>query len=138
MRTGELVFVDSGAWIALALTEDPLHSRALEAWRMLTDSGAHLRTSVPILLETFTFLERNAHREVALAWKDSLAEVMEASPLECRAADLEAAWAYFERQDLHKLSAVDATSFALMKREKIRLAFAFDHHFGSVGFRLVG
>jgi predicted nucleic acid-binding protein len=31
-----------------------------------------------------------------------------------------------------------ATSFVLMAREKIRLAFAFDHHFASVGFRLVG
>ena len=28
MRAGEAVFVDSGAWIALALTRDPLHGRA--------------------------------------------------------------------------------------------------------------
>jgi predicted nucleic acid-binding protein len=39
--------------------------------------------------------------------------------------------------DLHKLSAVDATSFAIMKRERIRLAYAFDHHFAAAGFRLV-
>jgi predicted nucleic acid-binding protein len=35
------------------------------------------------------------------------------------------------------LSAVDATSFAIMKRARIRLACAFDHHFAVVGFRLV-
>lgn len=138
MRSAEQVFVDTGAWIALALTRDPFHARALEAWQMLLDAGARLRTSVPVVLETFTFLDRNTHRDVALAWQESLAEVLAAKPLECRAADLEEAWPYFRRADLHKLSAVDATSFVLMKREKIRVAFAFDHHFGSVGFRLVG
>jgi predicted nucleic acid-binding protein len=44
---------------------------------------------------------------------------------------------YFRRADLHKLSAVDATSFAIMKRVGIRLAYAFDRHFAMAGFRLV-
>jgi len=43
----------------------------------------------------------------------------------------------FSTADLHKLSAVDATSFAIMKRARIRLAYAFDHHFAVVGFSLV-
>jgi predicted nucleic acid-binding protein len=51
--------------------------------------------------------------------------------------DLEQAWDYFRRADLRKLSAVDATSFAIMRRARIRVAFAFDHHFATVGFRLV-
>jgi predicted nucleic acid-binding protein len=50
---------------------------------------------------------------------------------------LEQAWEYFRRTNLHKLSAADATSFAIMKRERIRLAYAFDHHFAAAGFRLV-
>ena len=58
--------------------------------------------------------------------------------LACSAADLTQAWKYFERANLHKLSAVDATSFVLMSRARIRWAFAFDHHFAAVGFRLVG
>ena len=40
--------------------------------------------------------------------------------------------------DLHKLSVVDATSFVIMKRAGIGLAFTFDHHFAVAGFRLVG
>lgn len=51
--------------------------------------------------------------------------------------DLEQSWEYFRRTDLHKLSAVDATSFTIMKRARIRLAFAYDHHFFAAGFRLV-
>ena len=138
MRHGEAVFVDSGGWIALALTRDPLHDRAREAWNAITDAGARLCTSVPVVLETFTFLERNAARDVALAWKESLDEVKRLRVLACSAADMKQAWKYFERTDLHKLSAVDATSFVLMSRARVRHAFTFDHHFAAVGFRPVG
>jgi predicted nucleic acid-binding protein len=58
--------------------------------------------------------------------------------LPCELTDLEESWAYFRRQDLHKLSAVDATSFVIMRRIGIRLAFTFDHHFAVAGFRLLG
>lgn len=57
--------------------------------------------------------------------------------LSCEPRDLNKSWEYFRRADLHKLSAVDATSFAIMKRAGIRLAFAFDYHFAVAGFRLV-
>ena len=72
MRTGDAVFVDSGAWIALALTGDPLHPRAAEAWELIARQRARLHTSVPIVLETFTFLDRNSRQDIAIAWKDSL------------------------------------------------------------------
>ena len=137
MRTGELVFVDTGAWIALALTRDPLHSRAAETWAQMTGTGARLHTTVSVVVETFTFLDRNATRTVALAWKDSLKTVARLRVWPSTTKDLEQAWKYFDRPDLHKLSAVDATSFAIMRRTRIRLAYAFDHHFAVVGFRLV-
>lgn len=138
LQAGQAVFVDTGAWIALALSADPLHERAAEAWADLSSRGAKLRTSIPIVLETFTFLERNVRRDVALTWKDSLGDIPRFQLLECTRADTTRAWKYFDRRDLHKLSAVDATSFAIMTRAKITLAFAFDHHFASVGFRMVG
>jgi predicted nucleic acid-binding protein len=138
MREAERVFVDSAGWIALALTRDPLHSRARESWEALGHAGARLYTSVPVVLETFTFLDRNAARDVAFAWKDSLRSVRRLRIVACSAADVESGWEYFQRGDLHKLSAVDATSFALMKRLGIGAAFSFDHHFAAVGFRMVG
>ena len=138
MRAGELVFVDTGAWIALALTRDPLHPRASETWARLASSGAKLHTSVSIVVETFTFLDRNTTRNVALAWKDSLKVVPRLRVLPCTSQDMEQAWKYFERPDLHRLSAVDALSFVLMARRRIRVAFAFDGHFATAGFRIVG
>jgi len=137
MRQGEAVFVDSGAWIALALTRDPLHAQAREQWDLLRGAGGRLHTSVPVVIETFTFLDRNANRDVALTWKESLYNPSIVKILPCELRDLEQSWEYFRRADLYKLSAVDATSFAIMKRARIRLAYTFDHHFAVVGFRLV-
>ena len=138
MRAGELVFVDTGAWIALALTRDPLHPRASETWALLARAGARLHTSVSIVVETFTFLDRNTERNVAVAWKDSLRGVPRLRVLPCTPRDLELAWRYFDRLDLYKLSAVDALSFVLMAQRRIRVAFAFDGHFATAGFRMVG
>jgi predicted nucleic acid-binding protein len=136
-RRQDRVFVDTGAWIALAVTHDPLHGRARTAWERLRGSGVRLFTSIPVVIETFTFLDRNATRKVALTWKDAITEMQRLVVLECRSADLEEAWTVFESSNLHKLSLVDAMSFALMRREDLRTAFAFDHHFVSAGFDLV-
>ena len=137
IRQGEPVFVDSGAWIALALSRDPLHALAREQWDLLRAAGARLHTSVPVVIETFTFLDRNANRDVALAWKDSVAPRGTLNILPCDLRDLQRSWEYFRRADLHKLSAVDATTFAIMKRARIRLAYTFDFHLRSSDFRMV-
>jgi predicted nucleic acid-binding protein len=137
MRQGEPAFVDSGAWIALALTRDPLHVQARERWQVLREKASKLHTSVPIVIETFTFLDRNANRDVALAWKESIYKTGIVKILNCELRDLDRSWSYFRRADLHKLSAVDATTFAIMERAQIRHAFTFDHHFAVVGFSLV-
>lgn len=137
MRQREPVFVDSGAWIGLALTRDPLHGQAREIWETMRGTGAKLHTSVPVVIETFTFLQRNANRDVALAWRDSITVPGVVKLLACELRDLEQSWDYFRKPTLHKLSSVDATSFVIMKRARIRLAFTFDHHFAAAGFTLV-
>lgn len=137
MRQGEAVFVDSGAWIALALSRDPLHAQAREQWELLRKAGARLHTSIPVVIETFMFLDRNAARDVALAWKEAVDKPGLVRILPCEPRDLEQSWEYFRRADFHKLSAVDATSFVIMKRARIHRAYTFDHHFAVTGFRLV-
>jgi len=136
MRHGERVFVDTGAWIALALVRDPLHSRALPIWDAMMRAGARTYTSIPVVMETFTFLDRNAAREAAVAWRRGLVGVPRLEVLDCSSEVLASAWTWFEDHDLPKLSAVDATSFVLMQRRRLRTAFTFDHHFAAAGFRL--
>ena len=138
IRVGEAVFVDTGAWIALALTRDPLHARAAAAWAELLSARSRLHTSVPVVIETFTFLDRNTTRQVALTWNESLSTVGKLRILPSTRRDLERGWKYFDRPDLHKLSAVDAVSFVMMTDRRIRMAFAFDGHFAEAGFQMIG
>ena len=57
----EAVFVDSGAWIAVALSRDPLHAQAPEQWELLHGAGAKVQYAI----ETFTtFLHRNAKNAI--------------------------------------------------------------------------
>ena len=136
IRSGERVFVDTGAWIALALVQDPMHGRAKEIWDTLQEAGARTFVSVPVLLETFTYLQRKVSQDVATLWWESLGAVRFLDRLECSPIELGAAMKFLARRDLHKLSLVDATSFLLMKKHKLRVAFAFDVHFSTAGFRL--
>jgi predicted nucleic acid-binding protein len=137
IRAGERVFVDTGAWVALALVQDSMHARAREIWTMLLEAGARLFVSVPVLLETFTFLQRKVSQDVATRWWDGLDEVKFLERIPCEPPELKVAMRFFARRNLHKLSLVDATSFVLMKKHKLRAAFAFDSHFSTAGFRLV-
>jgi predicted nucleic acid-binding protein len=136
IRAGERVFVDTGAWLALALVQDSMHERARLIWTTMLEAGARPFVSVPVLLETFTYLQRKVSEDVAARWWASLEEVRFLERLECAPSELASAMKYFARRDLHKLSLVDATSFVLMKKHKLRVAFTFDGHFATAGFRL--
>ena len=138
MRQGEAAFVDSGAWIALALSRDPLHTRAREHWEMLEEAGARLHTSVPVILETFTFLSATPQRRGIGLEGILISRAVPVKVLPCEQRDLASHGTIFDARTFTGCSAVDATSFAIMTRARIRVAFTFDHHFAAVGFRLVG
>lgn len=138
IRHGERVFVDTGPWVGLALTRDAMHTRAREAWDELTRSAGRLVLTIPVYLETFTQIDRRATRDAALRWRDQVRALPWLELVACTPADLRAADAWIERKDLHKLSLVDATSFAVMTRLRLRAAFTFDSHFAAAGFRCVG
>jgi predicted nucleic acid-binding protein len=42
-----------------------------------------------------------------------------------------------ERREFHKLSLVDAISFLLLRKHRLRRVLAFDTHFARAGFRVV-
>ena len=134
MRPRERVFVDTGAFVALAVVRDAYHPRAVEYWEKLSRHGARIVTSVPVVLETYTYLDRKGSRELADVWRVELANVRPLV-LSCSADDLKAAWAWLERKELRRLSLVDATSFALMTKHELAVAFTFDTHFAIAGFR---
>jgi len=136
-RPPERVFVDTGAWIALAVVRDSLHDRARGSWSGLQRTGARLYTSAAVVLETFTFLDRKGSRDLANRWMASVRDLPRMHVLDLTAKDIDRAAPFLERPEFHKLSLVDATSFVLMADKQIRTAFSFDTHFAVAGFRLV-
>jgi len=137
ISSGDRIFVDTGAFVALAASRDAHHASAAALWRELVLEGGKPSTSVPVLIETYTYLQRTLGSEVAETWREALVATPRLTILECTVADLSAAWPWLQRRDLHKLSLVDATSFVLMKKHKLRRAFSFDAHFAAAGFKIL-
>lgn len=131
------VFIDTGAFVALRNRAERQHQVAREALARLVAERAQLLTSNYVFSETYTTLLVRAGREEAIQWGRHFraGEAIEVArvdePIE------EQAWSILESHADKSWSYVDATSFALIERERITEAFAFDHHFTQRGLTLV-
>jgi predicted nucleic acid-binding protein len=124
-------FVDTSFWIALRFRRDGRHPDARALWEGGT--GAIVTSSL-VLGETWTFLRRRAGHREAVRFHDAAISVpsLTVAQIDDR---LEAeAWRWLRRHDERPYSFVDSTSFALMRRLRIREALAFDEDFAAAGF----
>jgi predicted nucleic acid-binding protein len=124
-------FVDTSYWVALQAARDARHVEAATLWRGHSEP---LITSNQVLGETWTFLHRAGSHSLAIGFVD---RVLALRALVIHHIDerLEAeAWNWLRRRDEREYSYVDATSFALMRRLRVREALAFDGDFAAAGF----
>lgn len=123
-------FVDTSFWVALRLRRDGNHDAAVHLWA----PGQAILTTNHVVGETWTFLRRRDGHPSAVAFLEAvqaapwLAVERVEEPLEREA------WAWLRRHDERSYSFVDATSFAVMRRERLREALAFDGDFTAAGF----
>jgi predicted nucleic acid-binding protein len=127
-----VIFVDSSFWIAEFMPRDRRHADAMEASRRT--AAARLVTSRLVLGETWTFLRRRSSHARAMTWLDGVLGRGVVAVERIDAALEDEAWAWLRVHDERAYSFVDATSFALMRRLRIREALAFDGDFASAGF----
>jgi len=127
-----MAFVDSSFWIAEAVTRDSRHADAAVLAGQLRETRAV--TSNLVLGEVWTLLSRRLGHFHARRWLDrvhgELAVVVERIDPELE----EEAWTWLRRHDERPYSFVDATSFVLMRKLRIREALAFDGDFAAAGF----
>ena len=127
-----MIFVDSSFWIAQTMPRDRRYPEAAQ----LTARYDHARlvTSNLVLGESWTFLRRREGYERAFAWYTrTRADVR--LRLERVDDELEAgAWSWLRVHDERPYSFVDATSFALMRKLRIKEALAFDGDFAAARF----
>jgi predicted nucleic acid-binding protein len=127
-----VIFVDTSFWVALRLRRDRHH---VEASRLLHEHAATaLLTSNLVRGETWTFLRRRAGHASAVDYVDTLAHSPRGRvvPYPDDLEDEVVRW--LRRHDEREYSYVDATSYALMRRLRIRDALAFDGDFAAAGF----
>lgn len=124
-------FVDTSFWVALRFARDERHPAARRVWE---DGPGPLVTTDLVLGETWTFLRRRAGHRRALETIDAANRL---STLTIRHVDDDLAaeaWRWLRRHDERAYSFVDATSYALMRRLRVREALAFDGDFAAAGF----
>ena len=67
-QTVRTVFVDTGAWIALAVRQDQLHPSAAAHARRLARALTPLLTTNYVMLETYTYIRYHYDHQKALAF----------------------------------------------------------------------
>jgi len=128
------VFVDTGAWFAVQASDDEWHGSAVGTLRALLAGPRALVTTDHVVGETYTLLRVVSGHAAAVRFLDYLEESRRLERIFVD-QDTEGRALRLLRQHADQdFSFVDATSFAVMRAEKVRHAFAFDHHFSIAGF----
>lgn len=123
-------FVDTSYWVALRFRRDDNHDRAVRLWR----PGRPILTTNHVVGETWTFLRRRDGHTSAVAFLDAVEAADWVTVVHVDEATEREARSWLRRHDEREYSFVDATSFAVMRRERISDALAFDGDFAAAGF----
>jgi predicted nucleic acid-binding protein len=124
-------FVDTSFWVAYRFRRDDHHSDAVALW---ADRSQPFLTTDLVVGETWTFLRRRIGHSEAVGFLDNVEASSRLSVQHVDASAAEAALAWLRRHDERDYSFVDATSFEVMRRERIAEALAFDGDFAAAGF----
>jgi len=127
------VFVDTGAWFAIQVTDDAHHNAARRALPAILEACRSLVTSNLVLGETYTLLRVSKGFPEAKRFLDKLTHSKKLERMFVSEHLEQQAYEILERFPDHAFSFVDATSFALMRQNRMRHAFAFDAHFRTAG-----
>lgn len=125
-----MIFVDTGAWFATFVPNDPDHAAA-DAW--LETNVEPLVTTDYVVDELLTLLKirgefQRAIRIGASLFAGEIARIEWVMP-----DDVRQAWALFQRYNDKDWSFTDCVSYVVMERLGVRTAFAFDDDFRQFG-----
>jgi uncharacterized protein len=125
-----MIFVDTGAWFALATPSDVDHERAKA---FLDSFSAPLLTSDYIVDELLTLFAVRRQKPKGIEWRHEVLESAGTELVRVTEEDFKNALRLYEDFADKEWSFTDCTSYALMQRLEITQAFAFDQHFRQFG-----
>lgn len=129
------VFVDTSALYALMVAGDEAHDSVRQALQVLEGQAARLRTSSFVLQETVSLLQARSGVSAIRRFRlglEPLLEVVWVDP-----STYEAAMAALLAASSRTVSLTDWTSFEIMRRQEIDVAFTLDDDFRRQGFRVL-
>ncbi len=134
MRSGELIFVDTSALLALLDGDDIQHAAAFEEWKRFSGNHSRLFSSDYVRLESCSLIQRRLGAAALCDFHDMILPLIKILPV--GEHGFESAFEKWRLVQRRPLSLVDITSFECMRREGILNAFSFDKHFAEQGFQL--
>lgn len=133
-----MIFVDTGAWVALEDVKDSHHETALQFKRELLRERTRLITTSYVLDESYTLLLLDVGYLKTVRFKHAIDEMIRLKLVVAFhvTPDIEVeAWKVFERFNQDKQwSFTDCTSKVMMERLGLVEVFTFDHHFDQMNF----
>ncbi len=138
-----MVFVDTWAWLALALRKDQHHNAAKRQHAVFVASGRKYVTTDYVLSELITQLYRELPASQAERYLAAIFLAVESNQYQLERISpsrFDAAWQMRRRYgDKPTISFVDFTSFVVMRELQIEDVFTGDAHFrqANFGFRLL-
>lgn len=124
-------FVDTSFWVAYRFRGDDHHQASQVLW---ADRSHPLLTTNHVTGETWTFLRRRVGHVEAKGFLDNVERSDRLTVVHVDEATEDEAWEWLRRHDERVYSFVDATSFAVMRRNRIAEALTFDGDFFAAGF----
>jgi predicted nucleic acid-binding protein len=128
------VFVDTSAWYALVDADDSDHAVAVA---FHTGNKIPLITTNALFSETLTLIRYRIGIDAACAFGEMLKASSFIRMVTVMPEDEERAWGIFCKYRDQNFSFADCTSFAVMERMKLDMAFTFDRHFKVMQFTVV-
>lgn len=130
------LFVDTSAWYALHDRDDQFREQALEKLARAKSERLELITTDYVFDESVTLISARIGHSAAVTFGDTLLKSGVGQMVTISDDVRLAAFELFRKYADKTLSFTDCTSFALMKRHKLKTAFTFDAHFQQVGFEM--
>lgn len=128
------IFIDTSAFIALAIKNDNFYKEASSILEACRQQKLGFATSNFVLCEAYNYLRGYISKRVAISFASFIRSVENLKIFRVSLLDEKQAWKYFEKLPGRGVSFTDCTSFALMKRLKLKEAFTFDNDFSKAGF----
>ena len=134
MTLSESIFVDTGAWVALADKADAHHAEAASVYPKLLKSYHDLLTSNLVIAEAYIVIRNELGHVAAIDYLSKVKASPRISKIYSVEETEEEAQNILIKYDDQDFSYTDAVSFAIMRKWKVKKAFCFDRHFLTAGF----